>query len=207
MLPLLLVREGCIDRVASQERWQIFRRCLKIHPEPSLRWAVAEVETYHLVSLSWIPIPPHSKLERVGYPSLHLGFETSAFVQDGNLFCHHKRFDQDIETIPFRVLGAGNFHGGDASAAEASGAELLRRRQLLARVQNEPRRHGAHQFVLRRAEFRVEVGNGQVQNAQERAFEGEDEVRVAWRSAQLSIGGRKQGFSFEQCRHLAVRRV
>lgn len=138
---------------------------------------------------------------------MHLGFEVPTLVKDRNSLSHNKGLDQDIKAIRFRVLGTWYFQGGDASAAEASGAELLRRRQLLSRIQNESRWHGADQFIVGGAEFWVEVRHGQIQNAQERAFEGEDEVRIAWRSAQLSIGGRKQGFRFEQCRHLAVRRV
>jgi hypothetical protein len=78
----------------------------------------------------------------VGYPSVHFGFEASAFVEDRNPLSHYKRLDKDIKAISFRVLGAGDFQGGDASAMKASGAELLRRRQPLSRIQEEPRWRG-----------------------------------------------------------------
>ena len=106
--------------------------------------------------------------------------------------------------MPFRVLGAGNFQGGDASAAKARSAELLRRSQLLARIQDEPRCRGTNQLIVGCTEFRVEVGDGQIQNAEERTFKGQDEVWIAWRSAQLTIAGRKQGFRFEQGCHLTI---
>ena len=69
--------------------------------------------------------------------------EASALVQDGNPLSHHKRFDQHIETIPFRVLGTGNLQGGDATAAKTRGAELLSRRQLFTRIEDEPRWNSA----------------------------------------------------------------
>jgi len=143
-------------------------------------------------------------LRGFGYPSVHFGFEASAFVEDRNPLSHYKRFDQYIETIPFCVLCTGNFQGGDSSATKARSAELLRRRQLLARIQDKPGWCGTDQLIVGCTEFQVEVGNGQIQNAEEQAFKGKDEVWIAWRSAQLTITGRKQRFRFEQGCHLTI---
>ena len=113
-------------------------------------------------------------------------------------------FDEDVETVSLRVLGARNFEGGDSSTTKACVAKLLRGSWLLPRIQDEPRWHGADQFIVGRAERRAEVSYRQIQNARQRAFKGQDEVWIARRSAQMSISSREQGLRFEESRHLAV---
>src|ERR1700691_4313005 len=71
-------------------------------------------------------LTPASTRIRFRNPSGHFGFEPSALVEDGDSLSHYQRFDEDVETVSLRVLGARDFEGGDSSTTITCGAKLLR---------------------------------------------------------------------------------
>jgi len=129
------------------------------------------------------------------------------FVENRNPLPNDERLDEDIEAMALWILSARDLQSGDPSATEACRAELLSRRLLAARIQDEARWIGADQFLPGCRKFAVPVWNRQIEYAQERAIERKNQIGIAGNAMQLAIGGYEESFCLLQGGQLAIRTI
>ncbi len=131
----------------------------------------------------------------------------STLIQNRNPLSDNKRFKQNIEAVPLWVCGARHLQSRGSSTAKTGRAELLRGCFFVPRVHNEARRNRTDELFNRHAEIGIEVLDRQINNAQQRLFERENQVGITGSATQLAVSRNEKRLRFKQRCHLTIRAI
>jgi len=133
--------------------------------------------------------------------------ESVIVIADGNVLSLEETVDKYVEAESIGVCSTWNLQGGDSITCAAGSTELLCRSVFPLSIKNETRRRQADQLLMGYSKAGTNACIGQIENAEQRHFERQNQFGIAGSIRELAVRRIKESLYFSEGGDAAVCRI